>query len=580
MNIDKEISTPPSELYDAFLLLKSRRDLAKILDYRYSALVYQIYKIPDNQKYEIFEISKKTGGTRTIASPSPALKHIQRRLAYILQNIYKPKPIVYGFIEGRNVVDNAQRHKKKKWVLNIDLDDFFPSINFGRVRGLFLKKPYYLPESVATLLAKICCFDNKLPQGAPTSPVISNMICAKMDSELQELAWVCRCYYTRYADDITFSTTLSDFPIQIAKVHSLLDVELGRELEEIITFNGFSINSNKTRAFSHKQRQEVTGLTVNKHPNVRRKYIMQIRAMLYAWEKYGIQSAEAVHNQLYRPKHRNPKRDLPSFKKVVKGKIEYLGMVKGKDNRIYQLFKKQYHNLILQEKGLRRVKSFDEINLDKRPRVYTEGVTDAMILQTAWEKLYKGIDCPFIIKDCNPTRSSRGSAGGASILKNYLKNLNEDAQVISIGIFDRDDEGISSFNEINYVTEQDDDWKMSLQRKAGCFTLPIPSGREKYAENKNLCIEYYFDDEVIASKNADGRGLSLSIHILRKEITIEEDPELGQRYPELRKIRDDGGKMTFAKEIVPSLEISAFESFKPVFEKALKLIEKIENAQD
>jgi hypothetical protein len=203
-----------------------------------------------------------------------------------------------------------------------------------------------------------------------------------------------------------------------------------------------------------------------------------------------------------------------------------------------------------------------------------------MILKTAWEKLYKSIACPFIIKDCNPTQSSRGSAGGASVLKNYLKNLNEDAQIISIGVFDRDDEGINSFNEINYVTEQDDDWKISLQRKAGCFTLPIPRGREKYAENKNLCIEYYFDDEVIESKNTDERGLSFSIYIGRKEISLEEDPELGKKYPELRKIRDDGGKMTFAREIVPPLQESSFEAFSPFFDKVLKLIEKLEDAQE
>src|SRR5215204_5335078 len=220
MNINEEIPTPPAEIYDVFLSLENRRDLARLLNYRYSALVYQIYKIPENQKYEIFEIKKKTGGTRTIASPSPALKHVQRRLAYILQHVYKPKPVVYGFVEGKSIVDNAQRHKKKKWVLNVDLDNFFPSINFGRVRGLFLKKPYNLPEDVATLLAKICCFGNNISQGAPTSPVISNMICAKMDSELQDLAWTCRCYYTRYADDITFSTTMPKFPIQIAKAHS------------------------------------------------------------------------------------------------------------------------------------------------------------------------------------------------------------------------------------------------------------------------------------------------------------------------------------------------------------------------
>ena len=575
------LSTPPPEQRQAFLSLTSPRDVAKLLDYHYSALVYQLYKVPDNKKYESFEVQKKSGGIRVITSPSPVLKLIQRRLSEILQNTYKPKPVVYGFVTGKNIVGNARRHKKKNWVLNVDLENFFPSINFGRVRGMFIGKPYNLPDSVATVLAQICCFKNVLPQGAPTSPIVSNMICAKMDSELQDLAWNCRCFFTRYADDITLSTTLSEFPVQIAKVHSLLDVEIGKEFERIIVSNGFNINPNKTRAFSYKQRQEVTGLTVNKFPNVRRKYIMQVRAMLYAWETHGIQAAEAVHNQLYGSKHRNPISDLPSFQKVVKGKIEFLGLVKGKDNTTYQRFRKHYHKLILQEKGLRRVKSFDEANIDRRPRIYTEGITDAMILQTAWKKLYLGVDSPFIIKDCTPIRSTtyKGYAGGADVLKNLLKNLNEDSQLISIGIFDRDDAGISAINEINYAFEQEDDWKISLQRKAGCFALPIPMGREKYAENKNLCIEFYFDDQVIASKNPDDRGLSLSLYLGKKEISTEDDPEMSRRYPELRKIKDDGGKMIFAKEIVPSLRVSAFEPFKLLFDKVLKLIERLENVQ-
>jgi len=190
------ISTPPSEQRQAFLSLTSPRDVAKLLEYRYSALVYQLYKVPDDKKYEVFEIPKKSGGIRTITSPSPILKLIQRRLAEILQNTYKPKPVVYGFVTGKNIVDNARRHKKKSWVLNIDLENFFPSINFGRVRGMLMGKPYNLPDSVATILAQICCFKNELPQGAPTSPIVSNMICAKMDSELQDLAWSCRCFYT------------------------------------------------------------------------------------------------------------------------------------------------------------------------------------------------------------------------------------------------------------------------------------------------------------------------------------------------------------------------------------------------
>ena len=181
--------TTPDEQRNAFFALKTRRDLALLLNYRYEGLVYQLYKVQTEKKYETFFVQKKSGELRTIHAPSPKLKYLQRRLNEVLQNVYLPKPVVFGFTSGKNIVDNASKHKKKNWVLNIDLENFFPSINFGRVRGMFMHKPYNLPDEVATTLAKICCFDNSIPQGAPTSPVISNMICAQMDSQLQDLAW-------------------------------------------------------------------------------------------------------------------------------------------------------------------------------------------------------------------------------------------------------------------------------------------------------------------------------------------------------------------------------------------------------
>ena len=109
------LSTYPSDQRQAFLSLKTPRDIARLLDYRYSALVYQLYKVAEDKKYEVFEIPKKSGGTRKITSPSPVLKFIQRRLAQILQNTYKSGPVVYGFVQGKNVVENARRHEKKKW---------------------------------------------------------------------------------------------------------------------------------------------------------------------------------------------------------------------------------------------------------------------------------------------------------------------------------------------------------------------------------------------------------------------------------------------------------------------------------
>src|SRR5690606_12917628 len=147
---------------------------------------------------------------------------------------------------------------------------------------------YRLNDEVATILAQICCHNGILPQGAPTSPIISNMICVRLDAKLQQLAKEHQCTYSRYADDITFSTNRSSFPSALAYLSDIGQIEIGNELSIIIEENGFQINPKKTRLQSKHQRQEVTGLTVNRYPNVQRRYIKQIRGILHAWKKYGL----------------------------------------------------------------------------------------------------------------------------------------------------------------------------------------------------------------------------------------------------------------------------------------------------
>ena len=189
-----------------------------------------------------FDIPKRSGGTRKISTPITALKIIQRKLNQVLQQVYEPRPSVHSFISDHDIVSNAKKHLRREWVLNLDLKNFFPSITFPRVIGLFKKKPYEIPSPAATVLAQICCFEDKLPQGAPTSPIVSNMICAKLDNELYRLARKYKCKYTRYADDITFSTYNYDFPSALAKTNSSGQVELGDELKSIIHENWFEVN--------------------------------------------------------------------------------------------------------------------------------------------------------------------------------------------------------------------------------------------------------------------------------------------------------------------------------------------------
>ena len=199
-------------------------------------------------------------------------------------------------------------------------------------------KPYNLPPKVSTFLAHLCCYKGMLPQGAPTSPIISNMICAQMDSQLQRLAAVNRCSYTRYADDMSFSTSRRSFPTAIAVMNDLDQVNAGPELTQIIHANGFLLHPEKIWLRRQDRRQEVTGITVNDLPNLPRKFTNNIRAMLHSWEKHGLEAAQALFESKYDKKHRPPWKDKPPFQNVLKGKIEYLGMVKGKESSTYLRF--------------------------------------------------------------------------------------------------------------------------------------------------------------------------------------------------------------------------------------------------
>ncbi len=338
-------------LLENFYALKTREDIANLLEITESTLIYYLYRKHPIDNYTVFEIPKKSQqGKRKIAAPITPLKIIQQKLNEILQCVYHPKSPVHSFIRSddkRSILTNARQHFGKRFVFNIDLEDFYHSINFGRVRGLFLAPPYGFNNLVATTLAQLCIFDNQLPQGAPTSPIISNMICARLDSQLLHLAKQYQCIYTRYADDITFSTSYKSFPLAVAKNEKGIFVP-GVELTEIIESNGFKINQSKVRLQNRSyQRQVVTGLIVNNAPNVGKELLQQIRAMLYVWEKFGLENAQREFEEKYIKKHRGGyhRNEYPAFEKVLRGKIDFLGYVRGKDNPKYIKFMNLYENL-------------------------------------------------------------------------------------------------------------------------------------------------------------------------------------------------------------------------------------------
>lgn len=252
------------------------RNVASLLGYRAASLSYILYvKRPTNQ-YKTFDIKKRYGGTRQISAPLKDLKILQRRLADLLQDCAdeinranklhdsgeNPDQIAHGFKRNRSIITNARRHKNRRYVFNVDIENFFGSINFGRVRGYFTSdKNFQLQPKVATILAQIACFQNGLPQGSPCSPVISNLIGHILDIHLVKLAARVGCTYTRYADDLTFSTNNPTFPTQIAveaceKDHSW---QVGSELKHLIGKSGFALNSKRRACITTAQGKKLQG---------------------------------------------------------------------------------------------------------------------------------------------------------------------------------------------------------------------------------------------------------------------------------------------------------------------------------
>jgi RNA-directed DNA polymerase len=193
--------------------------------------------------------------------------------------------------KNATIITNANLHKRRRYVLNLDLEDFFPSINFGRVRGFFLKdKHFALQPTVATILAQIACHENELPQGSPCSPVVSNLIGHLLDSRLARFAKKHKCTYSRYADDITISTSRKDFPHELA-FHvpgTAAEWQLGADLRAKIDASGFKINDKKTRMQFRTSRQVATGLTINEKVNTRQEYWRAARHMCKALFSSGV----------------------------------------------------------------------------------------------------------------------------------------------------------------------------------------------------------------------------------------------------------------------------------------------------
>lgn len=335
-------------LSNATNILNNKKCAPILLD---NLIYYANPKLSENC-YKKFQINKKSGGKRIINAPVDELKSILRSLNFVLQCIYTPQQAATGFVINKSIVDNARQHAGNNYVYNLDLKDFFHSFDRNRVKMGFMFEPFNLNgdrEPLAFFLACLCThpFDIEgeiktlLPQGSPTSPTITNILCKKLDHRLTGLANRFGTKYSRYADDITFSS-----------FHNIYKDELFlKELHRIIEEDQhLKINHEKTRLQNSFFQQEVTGLVVNVKANIRQRYIKHVRMWLYYWEKYGYEKAKKIFFKDYRIDKGHVKKENPQFENVLKGKLEFLKMVKGINDGTYIKLKVRFDKLLIKDK--------------------------------------------------------------------------------------------------------------------------------------------------------------------------------------------------------------------------------------
>lgn len=491
------------QIRTAFENMQSKEDLLQLMNevkpmiYGDKTVPFQLkqltwYSNPKlaKKRYTSFTIKKKSGAERTIHAPVKGLKSIQKTLSFILQCVYEPHKAATGFVREKSIVDNAKEHIGSKYVYNIDLKDFFPSVDQARVwkclqlqpfnlnnqnteieekviskvfsfdeikqelnftharilntyKGVFLHliknvenretyisvkidntisligetldervndiKTNYVVyayvtdngtyfkllhnkdiknkdrkitksrQQIASILASICCCEmeverlnssgewvlekrNVLPQGAPTSPILTNVVCQRLDYLLSAVAKRFGLKYTRYADDITFSS-----------MHNVYqsDSEFLKELHRIITEQGFYIKETKTRLQKEGYRKEVTGLLVNDKVNVQKRYIKQLRMWLYYWETYGYERAQNYFVQHYLSEKTTPIKGKPDMVNVIDGKLNYLKMVNGGDNELYLKLRYRFSKLTNKQSFISKVlNSWEADGINKAMEIY------------------------------------------------------------------------------------------------------------------------------------------------------------------------------------------------------------------
>ncbi|MDS0524725.1 reverse transcriptase family protein [Clostridium sp. SHJSY1] len=312
---DKENDEGKLRLQD-LPIVKDDKDLAEFLGIEYKKLRFLVYHrdVVTIDHYHRYTIPKKKGGERNIAAPKTMLKNAQKTILEEILTKISVSDYTHGFLKGKSVISGAKAHMSDKaygentaLLINMDLQDFFPSITFERVRGMF--KSFGYSGYIASLLSMICTYcermpievrdevkyvktsDRILPQGSPASPMITNIICMKLDKRLSGLATKYNCVYTRYADDMSFSFAEENYDLNIGKFMGLIS--------RIACDEGLTINRKKTRFLRKHNRQAVTGIVINNDEvGIPKKWIKTLRAIIYNANKLKSEGKEVPASTL------------------------------------------------------------------------------------------------------------------------------------------------------------------------------------------------------------------------------------------------------------------------------------------
>jgi RNA-directed DNA polymerase len=541
-----------------------------LLGFKASAVAFILHKLPAPSRYTSYTIPKKSGGTRQIDVPAPQLKKLQRHLANLLGECEKAinesydnrRPLAHGFRAGCSIMTNARVHKCKRYVFNLDLEDFFPSLNFGRVRGFFIHNQHFkLDPAVATAIAQIACHNNSLPQGSPCSPIISNLVTNFLDIRLAKLAKKSGCTYSRYADDLTFSTNAKTFPNSIALPgYGSWAWIVGATLKKVIEDAGFKINTTKTRMHFRPSRQLVTGLVVNKKVNVKPEYWRSARSMANSAFRTGTYFRPSIYPDL----PPNDGNDPPPITTLtqLEGILNHIANVRDfADARSAQEKRNAPTAAMRLYRRFLHFKYFAALN---RPLVICEGKTDSIYLKCALRSLaddFAGLvdlsgDKPeYGIRFLRPSRVvhevmrlGSGSSDLQLLIRNYSKHLRGFKIPIHhpvILLVDNDEGAKEVFSALKAEAKVEATFTSKEDFYYVCRNLYVVKTPEKMIGGKS-CIEDLFPNKI----------LKMKLH--GKSFNIKKEHDAPGEY----------GKQAFAeKVVVPNCGAIDFKAFKPLLKR-------------